>query len=308
MTFLDSAISGLGSAVSSLSGANPITQQQQQSYESNGFLLAATPTADGNGLPYTKIAPGVSAALNRNIMTWFVPQFGTVQMFVNPEKVLYHHKKLVQKTMTKGGFSLQYWGEDLSTLDLSGTTGSSGIEGINMLYEVYRSEQLAFDASGLVLAANNAAASAANSLSGGLMSALGGAIGGGTGGGLINGLLGTSSPANTLSARTIPCLASLAFAVELYYGGWVFRGYFDNMDITESADDFRMHYAIKFIVTQRRGYRTNCFPWQNSPSSGSSQYTTPGSFNGDVGLNQSAGIQTIDTSGGSVGSIISGLL
>src|ERR1022692_2808429 len=174
MSILDT----LGNIATTLSGANPITQQQQASYQSNGFLVASTPSADGNGLPYTKITAGVDAALSRNIMTWFVPQFGTVQMFVNPEKVSYKHKKIINKTMTKGGFSLQYWGEELSTLALSGTTGSSGIEGINALYEVYRAEQFAFDATGLVLAANNAAAASSNSLASSLVGNLGSALSG----------------------------------------------------------------------------------------------------------------------------------
>jgi hypothetical protein len=247
--------------------------------------------------------------MGRNSITWFVPQFGTVQMFVNPEKIIYTHKKIIQKNMTKNGFSLQYWGEDLSTLDISGTTGSSGVEGLNALYEIYRAEQFAFDATGLTLASNNAAAASANSLANSLGSALGGALGGG----LAAGVLGLSSPANTLSARNIPCLASLAFAVEMYYNGWVYRGYFSDMNATESSDDFRWHYNMKFIVTERRGYRTNYFPYQNSPVFGQSSYSSmpggaPSSFSGITTLNTNIGVSVYDTSGGSIGGLISSLL
>src|SRR5579864_6992505 len=175
---LDGAINGLSQAAATLSGANPITQQQLASFQSNGFLVSATPSADGNGLPFTKIPPGTNGKLNRNIITWFVPQFGTVRMFINPQNITYNHKKLINKDRTKGGYTLQYWGEELSTLNISGVTGSSGIEGINMLYEIYRAEQYAFDAVGLTLAANNASADMANNLIQGIGGALGQAISG----------------------------------------------------------------------------------------------------------------------------------
>ena len=207
-------------------------------------------------------------------------------MFINPQNITYNHKKLITKEATKGGFTLQYWGEDLSVLNIQGTTGSSGIEGINALYEIYRSEQLSFDAVGLMLAANNASADVANNLVQGLGGALGQTIGGSNltaqagGAGLLGGVLGLDSPNNMLSARNIPSLASLAFAVEMYYNGWVYRGYFNSMTVTERADNFLIDYTMEFTATQRRGYRTNYFPWSESPTSGPSSYNTPTSFNG----------------------------
>jgi len=306
---LDSAISGISNAASSLNGANPVTQQQIDSYQSNGFLLASTPSADGNGLPFTKIQPGVSGQLQRNIITWFVPQFGTVRMFINPQNITYNHKKLITKERTKGGYTLQYWGEEMSTLNITGTTGSAGVEGINALYEIYRAEQYAFDATGLTLAANNAAADVANNLVQGIGGALGQAIGGNnltaaaSGAGLLGGVLGLDSPNNTLSARNIPSLASLAFAVEMYYNGWVYRGFFESMSVTERADNFLLDYNMQFTATQRRGYRTNYFPWSESPVSGPSSYTTPDSFSGTVITNtNNVGVQTVNTNGAPLGS------
>ncbi|TKP54045.1 hypothetical protein DVY53_14385, partial [Enterococcus faecalis] len=99
----------------------------------DGFLLPASVSADGNGLPYNHVSNNKPGQLKRNIITWFVPQFGIVRMYVNPNSISYNHKKLLSKDRTKGGFTLQYWGEDLTTINLSGTTGSSGIEGINLL-------------------------------------------------------------------------------------------------------------------------------------------------------------------------------
>lgn len=285
---LNDVSNGLSTA---LNGTNPLTQAQQASYESNGFLVSSTPSADGNGLPFSKIAPQLNAQIKRNIITWFVPQFGTVRMFINPQGITYSHKKLITRDRTKGGFTLQYWGEDLSTLNITGTTGSSGIEGINMLYEIYRSEQLSFDAVGLTLAANNASADVANNLVQGIGGALGQLVGGNSltasagGAGILGGVLGLDSPNNMLSARNIPSLASLAFAVEMYYNGWVYRGYFSSMTVNERADNFLLDYSMEFVVTQRRGYRTNYFPFSNSPTSGPSTYGTPGSFSGDTFTN-----------------------
>lgn len=302
---LDSTLQTLGSIGSALNGLNPVTQQQIDSYQSNGFLLASTPVASGNGLPYTQISPGTDAQITRNIITWFVPQFGTVQMFINPQNISYNHKKLINKDRTKGGYTLQYWGEELSTLNISGTTGSSGIEGINMLYEIYRSEQYAFDAVGLTMAANNSAADINNNISQGIGGAIGQLIGGtpfqsgANSAGLLGGILGIDSPNNTLSARNIPTLASLAFGVEMYYNGWVYRGFFENMTINERADNFLLDYQMIFTVTQRRGYRTNYFPWSNSPTSGASQYTTPGSFSGNTIINTNMGQNISNTTTGS---------
>lgn len=308
---LDDAIEGIDNVQATLNGMNPLTQSQQASFRSNGFLVSSTPTADGNGLPYSKITPGVAGQITRNIITWFVPQFGTVRMFINPQNITYTHKKLINKDRTKGGYTLQYWGEELSQLSISGTTGSSGVEGINMLYELYRAEQYAFDATGLTLAANNAAADLANNLVQGAGAALGGlfsdsktAAAGGAG--LLGGILGLDSPNNNLSARNIPSLASLAFGVEMYYNGWVYRGFFDSMTVTERADSFLLDYSMIFMVTQRRGYRTNYFPWHNSPASGPSQYNTPGSFNGDTQLNTNESIQTV-ANPGSLGGIVGSL-
>jgi len=313
---LDDVTSGINAVSSALNGANPLTQSNLASFESNGFLVASTPSADGNGLPFTKITPGVSGKISRNIITWFVPQFGSVRMFINPQNITYTHKKLINKDRTKGGYTLQYWGEELSQLNITGTTGSSGIEGINMLYELYRAEQYAFDATGLTLAANNASADLANNLIQGIGGAIGKAIGGNSvtaaasGAGLLGGILGLDSPNNNLSARNIPSLASLAFGVEMYYNGWVYRGYFDSMTITERADNFLLDYNMVFMVTQRRGYRTNYLPFHNSPTSGPSQYTTPGSFNGNTQLNTNASIGVVanpGNAGGIVGAL-AGLL
>lgn len=294
-TFLDDAIKTIDQAQQALNNNTPLSQE---SLLSDGFGLPASFSADGNGLPYNKVPNNRSSQMKRNIVTWFIPEFGIVRMYVNPSSISYNHKKLITKDRTKGGFNLQYWGEDLTTLNINGTTGSSGVEGINVLYEIYRAEQYAFDGIGLTLAANNAAADIANNIVQGAGGALGNAINGlfggstnsptaaATGAGILGGILGLDSPNNNLSAKNIPSLAQLAFTVEMYYNGWVYRGFFENMTINERADNFLMDYQLTFVATQKRGYRANRFGWEKSAKEGPSQYTTPNSFSGQVSLDK----------------------
>ncbi len=283
--FLEKGIEGLNSVQDFLNQNNPLTGEQKDSFRNNGFLLPPTYSADGNGLPYSKVPSERNAQPKRNIVTWFVPQFGIVRMYINPEQISYANKKLINKDKTKGGYTLQYWGEDLTDITISGTTGSSGIEGINLLYEIYRAEQLAFDGVGLTIAANNYNNDLSHNLINGIGGALGDALGGGKGGnaaavgvGAIGTLFGVDSPNNTMASKNFPSLAQLAFSVEMFYNGWVYRGFFETMTFNEKANNFLIDYSIKFTATQRRGYRANYFPWSRNPANGPSQYETPMSF------------------------------
>lgn len=288
-----------------LNQSNPLTQNSEERYKADGFLIPATFSADGNGLPYTKVPTYRDAKLRRNIITWFVPEFGTVRMYVNPNSIRYNFRKLITQSMTKGGYTLQYWGEELPTLYISGTTGSAGVEGINVLYEIYRAEQYAFDTTGLVISANNAAQNLATDGFNAIGNAIGGSIGGllfgGTNtssagntvqnAGIVGGLFGLNTPTNSLAASNYTTLAQLAFTVEMYYDGWVYRGYFSQFDFTETTE-FTWNYNLNFVVTQRRGYRTNYFPWHKNPANGPSQYTTPSSFSGYASLGNPTSIRT----------------
>ncbi len=275
--FLKTAINTLDRAQQSINANNPAAANGTFT----GFAMPDTYSADGNGLPYSKVGPNQQAQFTRNIITWFLPEIGLVRLFVNPEGITYNHKKLITKDRTKGGFTLQYWGNDLSTLNITGTTASSGIEGINMLYEIYQAEQLAFDNFGLTLAANNASAdlsaNIANKAQGFLTDTLGGVAGS-----IVGGVLGLDSPNNTLATKNIPSLAQLAFTIEMYYMGEVYRGYFENFTVNERANNFLFDYNMNFVVTQKRGYRTNYFPFHRSPAFGPSTYNTPHSFSGEV--------------------------
>ena len=56
---LNSATTGISGVQASLNSNNPITQAQQASYQAGGFLANATPSADGNGLPFSKITANI---------------------------------------------------------------------------------------------------------------------------------------------------------------------------------------------------------------------------------------------------------
>jgi hypothetical protein len=263
---LDGAVNDLDSSVNKLLGGNTTNRD----FENNGFIVSPTPGSDRNSFPSNKIPALAKAERKRELIHWFVPEFGVVRMYINPSSISYNHSKLINKERTKGGYTLQYWGENLTPLTIQGTTGSSGVEGINVLYEIYRAEQLAFDPVALTLASNNAAVQGAEQIVSGIGSAVGGLFGGAggaIGSTVANGLFGIDNVNSQLAPRNIPSLAQYAFAVEMYHQGWVYRGFFESMVVNERAENFLWDYTINFTATQRRGYRTNYFPWHKSPLS-----------------------------------------
>ncbi len=115
----------------------------------------------------------------------------------------------------------------------------------------------------------------------GIGNAIGSAFGdqNGVGGAIAGSLFGTDASAQALAARNIPSLAQFAFGVEMFYLGWVHRGYFKSMTVNESANSLGLfEYNLSFVVTERRGYRANNLPWQKSAIDGPSGDAIPRSF------------------------------
>lgn len=243
------------------------------------------PLSGVGGLPHASVTNErpIYSVNDRKVIHIFLPQMGVFKFFINPKQINYGYSKITKSVQTKGGFSNQYWGESLPTLKIQGTTGSSGIEGINALYEAYRSEQYAFDPSGLLLseqafkapleiAAKNiidSSLNVANSI------ASGGNVGQSIGSLFSDALL----PNNSTIYPDPPTLAQLAFSVEIYYSGCVYRGWFEDFSHTEDADNFLHNYNISFKVTQKRGYRLNYLPWHKSPIG--APHDSPYSFEDD---------------------------
>lgn len=239
--------------------------------------LAALPSSSGNQVRQAKIENERFGVATRNMMRWFLPETGIVEMYINPQSVKYSDKKHIPSPVrTRGGYLIQYWGEELGSLGISGTTGSSGVEGINVLYDVYRNEQVAMDA----LALASEASRDKEALTGGFLDAI---LGGESLLGGIGNALGVASDSlfdqvnsvietgNINPVQPRPTLASIAFQTELYWSGWVFRGYFTSMSVNESVDRMgQFDYNMDFMVTQKRGLRLNFMPWHRSAVSGPS--------------------------------------
>lgn len=235
-----------------------------------GFGAPVIPSKSGFGVRQSKVPSQRVASFTRNMVRWFVPETGIVEMYINPQNITYQRKKVITRQRTKGGYVLQYWGEDLGSISISGTTGSSGIEGINVLEDIYRNEQLSFDAYALALGAakdsqdldlsgnqslfnliDNAGQSASEKFFD-----------------LVSNAIETGS-SNT--SRPKPTMADFAFTVEMYWSGWVFRGFFDDFRVEEKANNLGLFdYSMTFNYTQRRGIRNNFLGWHRSATDGPS--------------------------------------
>lgn len=277
MAFLGAVGSAIGSAASAVgdvatSALDRLTSQsqnQQAAFAQDGFIVPPVSTATGDGLPSSQTPAQQTHRNKRNIIHWYVPQVGLINMYINPQQINYKYSKQIGSERTKGGFVLQYWGENLPILSISGNTGSSGFEGINVLYEIYRSEQLTFDPVGLAMASAGMTSGLTDTIDT-IGQAIGG-IGGDLVSGATNGILGLNPLTQSILPKNPPTLAGLAFGIEMYYTGKVYRGYFTSFDITESAQSLGLlEYRMEFVVTQQRGYRTNTFPWNRSANHGPS--------------------------------------
>jgi hypothetical protein len=204
----------------------------------------------------------IQARRTRQLIRWRVPMFGFVDMYINPQSLKIDEKKMISKQRTKGGYVIQYWGEELATILISGHTGSSGIEGINILRKVYRAEQESFKSVSQVLVDRLNVFSGANTLQDVVGQSVANSVGRVASGALKTIVGGSPNP------PLLPTLASLATAVEMFYQGWVFRGYFENFSVSESVGEGvgLFSYSMNFVVLDRRGFRSNFMPFHRSPA------------------------------------------
>jgi hypothetical protein len=201
--------------------------------------------------PNTRLGQGLSNR-NQQVMTWRLPNGSTVQMYINPENFVVAESKQINHTRTKGGFVVQYWGDNLTKLTLSGTTGSSGVKGIQVLRDIYRAENSAFEVM---------AASQENDIAEVVSDAKSNSdIGLDT----MFYALAQQSRENNFLLR--PSLASLALSVSLFYQGISYRGYFTEFTVTENVQNLGLFdYQISFMVTETRGSRQNFMAWHKEP-------------------------------------------
>lgn len=205
-----------------------------------------------------------------------------IPLYINPETFSIQEAKIINKSQTKGGFVIQYWGEDLPKIQASGTTGSGGIEAINILRAVYRHEQIQFNTLLLDRARildqaaretiNN---SSAATVGAGVTSLLDEITQGGFSG-IVDGIssivdevtdaaIGINEPLPS-KVELIPSIAAFATSIDLFWSGETFRGYFEDFKVDESAArPGHFEYSFAFTVTKRRGTRKNFMPWHRNP-------------------------------------------
>ncbi len=219
------------------------------------------------------LVPNTLASLSSTDLT----DRSIIPMYINPQQIQITENKIINEQRTKGGYSIQYWGEELSKISASGNTGSGGIEAVNILRDVYRHEQIQFKKILLQRTRdliNDAQSSIENTNSSTALSGTISLIDSLFNGGIsevINGVdsimdtLKNSVGKTTTSAKRvelIPTLASFAVSIDLYYQGEKFRGYFTNFNVSESASTPGFfEYDFNFVILKRYGSRNNFMPW-----------------------------------------------
>lgn len=200
--------------------------------------------------PHTRLANSVGGGRNAQVMHWRLPNGSSVQMYINPENFVIRESKQITQTRTKGGFVIQYWGENLTQLTLSGTTGSSGIRGIQVLRDIYRAENRGFDlvaAQQIQLIKRVKDNIDVNS-------------------DINKALQDTAEAIEGQNFLLRPSLASLATSILLFYQGVQYKGFFTEMNITESVQKLGLFdYSLTFMATETRGSRKNFMPWHKEP-------------------------------------------
>ena len=196
-------------------------------------------------IPNVRLGAGISNR-NEQIMTWRLPNGSSVQMYMNPTSLVVDDTKEIKETRTKGGFVVQYWGENLTTITLSGTTGSAGIEGINVLRDVYRAELKAFDSIALANERTNLSVTDPGEISS-----------------LVK-KMSSEQYARDFILR--PTLGAMASSILLFYQGVQYKGYFKSFKVTEAVEKLgHFDYVMGFTATETRGRRSNFMAWHKNP-------------------------------------------
>lgn len=226
-------------------------------------------------------------ALGRNDLTGRA----VIPVYINPDSFNIQSNKIISENLTKGGYSVQYWGENLNEIQASGTTGSGGIEAINVLYAVYRNEIIQFNKILLERAtslSNVAQANITNTSTATAGAGITSILNEITAGGFSNIIDGTKSAIeeiteaatgisnnNPNSVELIPTIGAFAVSMILYWQGEKFTGYFKNFRVDENASSPGLfNYQFTFMATKRSGTRTNFMPWHRSPTDSSGQPIT----------------------------------
>ena len=205
-----------------------------------------------------------------------------VPLYINPSSIQTNYAKNIAETQTIGGFIIQYWGDRITTMSIGGTTGSGGIDAINILHQVYKAEQIQFKKILLKrqveLAVKIKEAEAASQETGTIdtLEALDQVLFNGAFSNFANGVSETMDffksavAGNDVSSaspvRLLPTMSALAVSLDMHFQGKVFRGYIESMSVTENgASPGHFDYTIQFKSLKEYGERTNFMPWHINP-------------------------------------------
>lgn len=183
----------------------------------------------------------------RTLILWELPHIGGpdryLEMYINPQSIRSSQRKSIQSKKTKGGFLMQYWGEELETLGISGSTGDSGIEGLRVMEDIYRSEQLAM--SNIVSATPNIEIYRDP-----------------------NDAVNKTANSTYDTAKSRQGLNVSATSVVMWYQGQGKRGYFTSFDFDENVTSNGVFtYSFNFTVVEVIGRRKNFMAWHRKPVS-----------------------------------------
>jgi hypothetical protein len=226
----------------------------------------------------------------RRLIRWEVPhKLQFIEMYINPQNIRIASQKQIQEIRTKGGFMVQYWGEMFDKATITGHTGSGGIEGINVLREVYRTEFQKFEGllgllvdlmTGTTHGIPNAsemvhvlrtlskygeekaeefdpAKPNPSMFSTTFLKNLGNSL---------------FNPTAMLGGRQRGTLAELATSVTMHYQGISYRGFFTAMNVTEDGTTPGIfQYDMEFTIIETYGERKNFMPWHRKATAGKEQ-------------------------------------
>jgi hypothetical protein len=218
----------------------------------NKFANAAADTLQAlQPFPNMRMGSGITNR-DQQIISWRLPNGTAVQMYINPQRLSIQDNKAINTIRTKGGFVVQYWGNELTQITVEGTTGSSGIKGINILEDIYNAENRAFE-----LVAQAQTSTLIDRISGG----------GGSDADLADSILPQlSADLNNRNFILRPSLASLATSILMFYQGVQYKGFFKGFSVNESTDQLGMfNYTMNFVATEKRGKRDNFMSWHKEP-------------------------------------------
>lgn len=205
-----------------------------------------------------------------------------VPLYINPSSIQTNYAKNIAETQTIGGFIIQYWGDKITTMSIGGTTGSGGIDAINILHQVYKAEQIQFKKILLKrqveLAVKIKEAEAASQKTGTVdtLEALDQVLFNGAFSNFANGVSETmdffksavagNDVSSSSPVRLLPTMSAFAVSLDMHFQGKVFRGYIEAMSVTENGTSpGHFDYTIQFKSLKEYGERTNFMPWHINP-------------------------------------------